>query len=163
MWTDERVATLKKLWTEGLSASQVARQLGGVTRNAVIGKIHRLGLSGRACPSPPRRARTLRPARPVGRRATPPRPLPPAPAAPRAARPACEAPEGPGAVADLTGLRGHVCKWPIGDPKAPGFSFCGALVEGDGPYCPAHHRRARQPGRLAPLAEDAGLVRLLAA
>ena len=47
-WTDERVETLKKLWSEGLSASQIAAELGGVTRNAVIGKVHRLGLSGRA-------------------------------------------------------------------------------------------------------------------
>ena len=55
-WTDERVAALKKLWLDGLSASQIAKQLGGVTRNAVIGKVHRLGLSGRAAPSQPRRA-----------------------------------------------------------------------------------------------------------
>ena len=47
-WTDERVELLKKLWTEGLSASQIAGRLGsGVTRNAVIGKVHRLNLSGR--------------------------------------------------------------------------------------------------------------------
>ena len=56
-WTDERVALLKKLWLEGLSASQIAKQLGGVTRNAVIGKVHRLGLSGRATPSQPQRPR----------------------------------------------------------------------------------------------------------
>ena len=61
-WTDERVTVLKKLWAEGHSASQIAKQLGGVTRNAVIGKVHRLGLSGRATPSrpvkrPPRLAR----------------------------------------------------------------------------------------------------------
>ena len=54
-WTDERVELLKKLWLEGLSASQIAKQLGGVTRNAVIGKVHRLGLSGRATPSQPSR------------------------------------------------------------------------------------------------------------
>src|SRR5829696_7819780 len=48
MWTDERVELLKKLWADGLSASQIAAELGGVTRNAVIGKVHRLGLSGRA-------------------------------------------------------------------------------------------------------------------
>ena len=47
-WTDERVELLKRLWSEGLSASQIAAQIGGVTRNAVIGKVHRLGLSGRA-------------------------------------------------------------------------------------------------------------------
>ena len=52
-WTDERVDQLKNLWTEGLSASQIARALGGVTRNAVIGKVHRLGLAGRASPPPP--------------------------------------------------------------------------------------------------------------
>lgn len=46
-WTDERVETLKKMWTEGQSASQIAKELGGVTRNAVIGKVHRLGLSNR--------------------------------------------------------------------------------------------------------------------
>src|SRR3954453_16165461 len=55
-WTDERVELLKKLWRDGLSASQIAKQLGGVTRNAVIGKIHRLGLSGRSAPSRPSRA-----------------------------------------------------------------------------------------------------------
>ena len=47
-WTDDRVEMLKKLWADGLSASQIAAELGGITRNAVIGKVHRLGLSGRA-------------------------------------------------------------------------------------------------------------------
>jgi GcrA cell cycle regulator len=47
-WTDERVELLKKMWGEGQSASQIAKELGGVTRNAVIGKVHRLGLSNRA-------------------------------------------------------------------------------------------------------------------
>ena len=50
-WSEDRVEQLKNLWTEGLSASQIARALGGVTRNAVIGKVHRLGLAGRASPS----------------------------------------------------------------------------------------------------------------
>src|SRR6266513_1609003 len=75
-WTDERVELLKKLWADGLSASQIAAELGGITRNAVIGKVHRLGLSGRA-KSPatatprPRKARThphmIRVARPLMR------------------------------------------------------------------------------------------------
>ena len=66
-WTDERVETLKKLWLDGLSASQIAKQLGGVTRNAVIGKVHRLGLSGRAAPSQPAHPvfKAPRPARPA--------------------------------------------------------------------------------------------------
>jgi len=66
-WTDERVDVLKKLWLEGLSASQIAKQLGGVTRNAVIGKVHRLGLSGREAPS--------QPARPAFKAPRQPRPL----------------------------------------------------------------------------------------
>ncbi|MDX1822823.1 MAG: GcrA family cell cycle regulator [Alphaproteobacteria bacterium] len=51
-WTDERVELLKKMWGEGQSASQIAKELGGVTRNAVIGKVHRLGLSNRAGAAP---------------------------------------------------------------------------------------------------------------
>src|ERR1700754_2085357 len=75
-WTDERVELLKRLWSEGLSASQIAAELGGITRNAVIGKVHRLGLSGRAKPPSssvprPRKARAssqmFRPARPMVR------------------------------------------------------------------------------------------------
>ena len=50
-WTDDRVEILKKLWVEGQSASQIAKELGGVTRNAVIGKVHRLGLENRATSS----------------------------------------------------------------------------------------------------------------
>ncbi|MFA5580320.1 MAG: GcrA family cell cycle regulator [Paracoccaceae bacterium] len=61
-WTDERVELLKKMWAEGQSASQIAKELGGVTRNAVIGKVHRLGLSNRAgsgpAPAPAEPART---------------------------------------------------------------------------------------------------------
>src|SRR5947199_3975543 len=60
-WTDERVEKLKKLWADGLSASQIAGELGGVTRNAVIGKVHRLNLSGRAKPAGGGVPRTHRP------------------------------------------------------------------------------------------------------
>ena len=60
-WTEERVAILSKLWADGLSASQIAGELGGVTRNAVIGKVHRLGLSGRAKPASSSAKRVKRP------------------------------------------------------------------------------------------------------
>src|SRR6201996_8496366 len=82
-WTDERVELLKKLWQDGLSASQIAKQLGGVTRNAVIGKVHRLGLSGRAAPSKPARTtfKAPRPARPVSATPSAPRRLAEQPAA----------------------------------------------------------------------------------
>ena len=61
-WTDERVETLKKMWGEGQSASQIAKELGGVTRNAVIGKVHRLGLSNRSGGAPTKPAAKEKPA-----------------------------------------------------------------------------------------------------
>jgi GcrA cell cycle regulator len=137
-WSDGRVTTLKSLWRGGQSASQIAKTLGGVTRNAVIGKIHRLGLSGRAAPSQPARARVARPPRPAAA-ARPQRPKVPA-----AIVAAPAAPEEPGAIASMTALGAHTCRWPIGDPKAQDFSFCGRLA--NGPYCPAHKAQAVRPG-----------------
>src|SRR6188472_4056434 len=60
-WTDERVETLKSMWSEGKSASQIAKELGGVTRNAVIGKVHRLGLSNRVGGEPDEAAAAAEP------------------------------------------------------------------------------------------------------
>jgi GcrA cell cycle regulator len=139
VWSDDRVTTLKTLWAEGLSASQVAGRLGGVTRNAVIGKIHRLGLSGRAAPSRPGRApRVSAPRAP--RRVRAPTPPPP----PHRTVMAPAPPEGPGLVADLARLPAHACKWPIGDPKSASFSFCGRPAEGR--YCTAHETVGVRPG-----------------
>ena len=64
-WTDERVETLKKMWGEGQSASQIAKELGGVTRNAVIGKVHRLGLSNRGAAAAPAAAKPEAKAKPA--------------------------------------------------------------------------------------------------
>lgn len=71
-WTDERVATLTKMWGEGQSASQIAKELGGVTRNAVIGKVHRLGLSNRATSSNKGSAKPKAAAKPAATRAAKP-------------------------------------------------------------------------------------------
>ena len=128
-WSEDRVERLKALWADGLSASQVAKQLGGVTRNAVIGKVHRLGLSGRV-------------------------------AAPVAAVP--PAPEGPGLIASMADLCGPACKWPIGDPKAADFSFCGRPTEGAHPYCAGHGAAAFRPGKRTLLAKDPVIRRVLA-
>jgi len=144
-WTDERVETLKKLWLEGLSASQIAKQLGGVTRNAVIGKVHRLGLSGRATPSQPTRTsfKSPRPPRPmVSLQASPRRVLERHPHPAPAPKPAYV--EQPGTATVLT-LGAHMCKWPIGDPSTDGFSFCGRRASDEGPYCVEHARLAYQP------------------
>ena len=144
-WTEDRVGALKKLWLEGQSASQIAKQLGGgVTRNAVIGKVHRLGLSGRAAPSQPART-TFRAPRP--------RPAQPtqAPSAPRRIeavqpRPApvpAPMPDLPGTATVMT-LGAHMCKWPIGDPSSDEFSFCGRRSS-EGVYCVEPARVAYQP------------------
>ena len=158
-WTEERVALLKKLWLEGLSASQIAKQLGGVTRNAVIGKVHRLGLSGRATPSsPPRPAfKAPRPPRPVSNASLAPRRAlahPPAPQ-PQTAYYVDE----PGSATVLT-LGAHMCKWPIGDPASDGFTFCGRRI-GEGSYCNEHARLAYQPQQKGKRSTAAELARSL--
>ncbi len=151
-WTDERVEELKKLWSEGLSASQIAKQLGGVTRNAVIGKVHRLGLSGRATPSRPAR-RTVKPSRPRTTTAsTPPvarTPARPTPSAPPATPPAPVEPAvlPSGEFATVLTLRDSMCKWPIGDPASSSFRFCGRKTTGEQTYCDAHADMAYQPSQ----------------
>lgn len=135
-WTDERVEMLKKLWADGLSASQIARTMGGVTRNAVIGKVHRLGLSGRATAT-----RSERP-----RRVTVPKPI----AKPVPARPIfVEEPlrlENGDFVTMMT-ISDRMCKWPIGDPARDEFRFCGRKSSDGHPYCEAHARLAYQPAQ----------------
>ena len=145
-WTDDRVASLKKLWLEGLSASQIAKQLGEVTRNAVIGKVHRLGLSGRATPAAPARPvfKAPRPARPVMAAPHAPRRLEPATTHTAPVNPVPMVREEPGSATVLT-LGAHMCKWPIGDPATDGFTFCGRRTGEDGPYCNEHARVAYQP------------------
>lgn len=161
-WTEDRVATLTKLWADGLSASQIAKELGGVTRNAVIGKVHRLGLSGRAKPSSPARKAAARKtaARKGTRPSASPKPKPKVtrtPSAPRAPRVAAQAPTPPppleaklqadGSFATILTITEHMCKWPIGDPGTDNFRFCGRHTDPEEPYCVAHSRVAYQPSR----------------
>lgn len=156
-WTEDRVAVLKKLWAEGHSASQIAKQLGGVTRNAVIGKVHRLGLSGRATPSRPvkRPPRLARPKprimpdgsvkAPAGAAADRAETLKPSEKnAMIAAMPPLELSDGEAAT--ILTIRDSMCKWPIGDPVDPKFAFCGRKSEG-GPYCKEHAKLAFQPAK----------------
>ena len=155
-WNDERVELLKKLWSEGLSASQIAGRLGGVTRNAVIGKVHRLGLSGRATTS------RMKSHRPRARATQTQQPK-------RLAKPRFQSQGNPAVrglyqldaepfvptveeldiplkerrtIATLTDCS---CRWPIGDPQMADFQFCNRDKVPGLPYCEFHARRAFQP------------------
>ncbi len=90
-WTDERVELLKKMWGEGQSASQIAKELGGVTRNAVIGKVHRLGLSNRATGAAPAKAEPKEKPAPAPKAEAKPKPAPKTEPARPATTPAAEA------------------------------------------------------------------------
>lgn len=152
-WTDERVELLKKLWSEGLSASQIAAELGGITRNAVIGKVHRLGLSGRAkspssAASRPRKPRAphqhmMRISRPSVRGNTA---LAPVYEIDHEQEPELIENIIPiGQRCSLLELNEDRCRWPIGDPGSPEFFFCGGKPTDGVPYCGFHCRIAYQP------------------
>ena len=166
-WTEERVEQLRQAWLDGKSASQIAGQLGhGLTRNAVIGKVHRLGLAGRAkTPSPAngqaRPPQVQQTARPV---ATP-RAAPAAasrmvqgatalvlqpqeqeqPQTMTAAAPEIESVVLPMSVrVTIVELKESMCRWPLGDPTNAEFRYCGSQTQA-GPYCPYHGGLAYQP------------------
>lgn len=132
-WTDDRVAILKKLWGEGKTAAEIAKELGGVTRNAVIGKAHRLKLSNRVSPiqqnkkpapvktpantqSPPTAKKIVKETIPDDRERIP-----------------------------LTDLKAGACRWPYGDPREENFGFCGEKGLPGLPYCLEHSQSAYQP------------------
>ena len=169
-WTDERIETLRKLWETGLTASQIADELGGVSRNAVIGKAHRLGLKSR--PSPVKSGDDgAAPAKPAPKAAAPERAAPPrAPApkpAPRAAEPPAPRPEprvaAPQPVAE--DMDEEAAPPAIPKPEAPKMVSIGPggfIRQGPGdqqaPIPPAPPRR-RVPAK--PSAEIAGKTSLL--
>lgn len=130
-WNDARVELLKKLWNDGLSASQCAKRIGGgLTRNAVIGKVNRLGLSARkkAEVRSRRRARTKPPIDRESRKfisGEPPAALPPEP-------------QRPEKLVSFAELEPHQCRFIYGDPKTADFGFCGCKTEPGLPYCAGH-------------------------
>ena len=151
-WTDDRVALLRRLWEDGQSASKIAAQLGGVTRNAVIGKVHRLGLAGRArggeegqVAAPPSKIVEIETAIAVVETQAPEpvailshRPTPPVPAPEPVALQVSQR-------VTIMDLRESMCRWPLGDPTTPEFRFCGARSITGLPYCTHHAEIAYQP------------------
>ena len=137
-WTDEKVEKLKELWTKGHTASQIAAALGDTTRNAVIGKAHRLNLEARA-PSKHSGASVSRENKQIRRG--------PAPTSRKAKFQSILLdknfePENPKSLEELTDT---TCKWPIGHPNEEKFYFCGRKPEGEFPYCKLHVLYAFQP------------------
>jgi GcrA cell cycle regulator len=138
-WTADNEAILRQLWLDGRSCSQISVAIGcGITRNAVIGKIYRLGLrDGADQRSKPHRG----PRRP--RSVPPPAPPPSAqPPPPMTILPAFEC-----VRVELADLNPFMCKWPLGDPMMPEFRYCGCITSEKQSYCARHSRLAFQPSR----------------
>lgn len=160
-WTDERVELLRKYWSEGLSASRIAAQLGGVSRNAVIGKVHRLKLSsrGRTTTTTVRQKKTTTVTKTVVKtHASAPRPVMTTigatalqaqfdaePVARQHYRPTENVVVPISRRLTLVELSERTCKWPNGDPLTDDFNFCGNDAGESGPYCTYHAKVAFQP------------------
>ena len=152
IWTNERMELLQNLWLNGKSAAAISRELGqGISRNAVIGKASRLGLTGQLRAPPltfPKRAETIsalrcRPASRINGGAA------------RLSRPLVAIAGAPNEMTQdfsetvvvpltkrvtLEELEADMCRWPLGDPPSPDFRYCGAHKLDKTPYC-AYHRR----------------------
>ena len=158
-WTDDRVETLKRLWPQNMSASQIAERLGGVTRNAVLGKVHRLGLPQRECDM----AYQGKSDGGCGRKGGKTRRVTSQPR-PRSSPSAIVFGRGPDLPPDapivetfeevyvppdqrkgLLDLADNDCRWPIGDTGTPEFHFCNGKKFHGLPYCERHARVAFQP------------------
>ena len=167
-WTDEMVEQLKKMWHEGLTTGEIGKRL-NVSKNSIVGKVHRLGLSGR--PSPIKKKEDTEPQKAPGKQAEKKVSSSPAPA--KAPTPEVKAPKKeekeeinlpeeelrasltkeekvfkPGHIFSLTDLDNHTCRWPIGDPKDENFHFCGKKVRIGQTYCDEHSATAYvKPGK----------------
>ncbi len=111
-WTDEKVATLKKLWDEGLTTGEIGKRL-GVSKNSVVGKVHRLKLKSR--PSPIKRTKKAEVKKEEVKKTD---------------------------KLSLLDLNIHTCRWPIGDPRDEDFHFCGKKVQAGNIYCEEHAKIA---------------------
>ena len=143
-WTPDTIARLRALWDEGHTTAEIGRRM-GVSKNAVVGKAHRLELPARPSPIRRRVAGSERQAR---------RPRPPKSAPRSTLRPPASATgrggpmrrvEPPAPLPVRAGPSGQPCCWPLGDPGQPGFRFCGDGTVPGRPYCPEHAGLAYLP------------------
>ena len=130
-WTNDKIELLKRLWDEGLTASRIAHEIGDMTRNAVIGKAHRLGLSGRMQSKSKNSSISI-----VRKKKNSPynkkiieistqvdEPMNPTP---------------------FLDIKDGMCRWPLGEPGENDFKFCGRGTN-EKVYCEQHHKMAFQP------------------
>jgi GcrA cell cycle regulator len=110
VWNEDRLGNLKRLWAEGLSITQIGLEI-GVSRNAVVGKVHRMGLPKRQSPI----VRSDKPVEPKRRKLSP---------------------------LTFADWDRNKCCWPIGDPRASDFHFCGDKIREGRPYCATHCAKA---------------------
>lgn len=159
-WTEQKIQMLKDMWGNGYSASEIAKHLGGLTRNAVIGKAHRLKLSSR--PSPIKREDettaglagspgNIMPVMKSSRKRVMLRPLPvvPIPSTVKSPnkepyRSSFDTPIKRTEGIAVTKAGDRHCRWPVGDPRSPDFRFCGCTAHEGMPYCVDHARVAYQ-------------------
>ena len=132
-WTSEKVEKLKELWTKGHTASQIAEILGDTTRNAVIGKAHRLGLSGRMATKKSNGGISIIRKKWVN--------------ISQAQKiidisPVIDEPMNPTAFQDI---KDGLCRWPLGEPEEIDFKFCGRNTKEGVVYCQSHYKQAYQP------------------
>lgn len=150
-WTDEMVEDLRRMWKEGLTTGEIGKRL-GVSKNSIVGKVHRLGLSGR--PSPIKKKESIagsiapeavkteknksqKTAKPVLKTTVPAvEKTTEKKEAPKNCNSAKEAPSN--GFISLTDLDNHTCRWPLGDPKDENFHFCGKKVRIGQTYCDEH-------------------------
>jgi GcrA cell cycle regulator len=139
MWTEKRVKSLKELWADGLSASRISNRMVGVSRNAVMASDGN-GARAQSSHTPLQYQLPLFEAEPVhgenirSRRLSDQRQAPASKAAKRRIK--------------LLDLQDGMCRWPLGDPNAASFHFCGCQTN-DGPYCAHHARLAHQERKRA--------------
>jgi GcrA cell cycle regulator len=133
-WTEETISLLRSFWEEGLPTAEIGRRL-GITKNAVIGKAHRLVLPPRPSPIPAMRAAE---ATESGHSPAPPLVRKTSPSAPRAPLSRGLPPQRETAPQPPFFRRAQCCCWPLGEPGKPGFHFCDAPALPTKPYCAAH-------------------------
>lgn len=136
-WTEEMVEGLRTMWKQGLTTNEIAKNL-GVSKNSIVGKVHRLNLTAR--PSPIKRKEdetaggetTEISAKPVSK---PAKKITITPVEIKSANPAKNSSQN---GVSLTELDNHTCRWPMGDPRDDNFCFCGKKVRSGQTYCEEH-------------------------